>query len=624
MFSPEFNQVYDEVFRSGTGLDPTDPDVLAERDTYIAETEAALLEHWTSPDHDTAESIHDLKADRGAMVFRIQHPNTAEFGEEDAHDIARIRYLGHVIIQTATRTAPSYSPTQHGQMRRGISARDWYKAHKIDLTAEREDPAEDPDCPSPLRLETWPNGDYVNCLGASIGVAGQETRDEKQFFYINRLRSANFASSVRTVEIFNKLLEECPDLLFELEPTIRIAGHANIELAKTLKDEFLGMFLKVSDVPIDQAFHHSIITLGGIQVDPFGMVYGELHPYPAAKHLGELLDVTDAGRSNEVILFQSDVANYSFSSAMSVLRDIKKLSMHFRETIGGNKKSDKYFETARNAFAELKEAMWLHTLMYKSDGSNNDIPAETWMNIARKNGLGDNSESNAYWLIYLLNMRAHFYSQEDDIHSDLLVGETINELFDPKGVFHYRETEKVMSAILMLEESMKKDLKYNSKMQAYLNDLGEILPYVLCFDELFRTLRNNPLGSSDQEMEVADPAFMVGAMYMNHYARWRKDGRVNVAKELARITPSQLIWQSAVAQDPDSLSDERVRSVGRLIAGLKHEQLNPLVRITLPIGKVQKDGKEEGADRREGGSGDQQHDRQRAGSQRRRSGEAAA
>jgi hypothetical protein len=86
-------------------------------------------------------------------------------------------------------------------------------------------------------------------------------------------------------------------------------------------------------------------------------------------------------------------------------------------------------------------------------------------------------------------------------------------------------------------------------------------------------------------MEIADPEFMIGAMYMNHYATWRKDGRINVARHLSRICSSQLLWQAA-RQDEKEV-DERIASMGEVIQRLKPRQLHPLVNIASGIPNYQ-------------------------------------
>ena len=82
----------------------------------------------------------------------------------------------------------------------------------------------------------------------------------------------------------------------------------------------------------------------------------------------------------------------------------------------------------------------------------------------------------------------------------------------------------------------------------------------------------------DSTIELADPDYMIGALYLNHYATWRENGIVNIARHLLQTTSSQLIWHEAVSES-EALVDDRVAAVAAEIGKLGVTMIHPRVRL---------------------------------------------
>ncbi|MES2631048.1 MAG: hypothetical protein V4611_03760 [Patescibacteria group bacterium] len=601
MFSSQFDQVYGEAFHSATGEDFDSPEVRARHDAYVAPVEEALIDHWTDGSVDISQPISDVYTSRGASVFRLRHPNTAEFTEEDARDIAHIRYLGHAIIEVAQKYAPS-PENERDIYSRNLSYRYWYNAHP-ELDRDQDFSA-DPDCASPLRLEQWPKGEYLNCLGVSIALSGQEAREaENPYFYVNRLRNSAYEGRLQFLNVFRYLRSVHPSIVNQVASPLLVGQHAKLAEAVDIQTDLKEVLDGERPIEMDRNFHHSILTSGEsswrgtwTQVDPYGAVYNGLSPMRTATATDHLLSGMDAGTCNEVIVYDSDMIDYKFASAMKVAREASELGEHLLEALNGNYKSEHYFENIREEIAVLVEAAWMSRSFDPTDESRDYTPAELLGFAAKPDRFRIMGEqADAYWIMILIQMRMIMYTQKDKDGNpglDTLASSVSAKLFKGNTGKHHKSgflnyfdenRNEVIESIQLLQDSMKEDLKYHARLRDALRLLVEALPYQVSFELLYRQASAKFGYESDQAMEISDPEFTIGMMYMNHYATWRKDGKINIAKELARISPSQLIWQAAVAREPEAHEDERVRSVGKLVTSLKNDQLHPLVRLTIPM-----------------------------------------
>lgn len=575
MFSPGFNKLYDEAFATATGMAFESDEVQRKYRMYSEVTTEALLDHWTSPERDTQEYA-DHMSSRGANVFRLRHPHTEEFGLEEAEDIAKIRFFGRQTIDIAAKYAPPIDVEKSG---RGLRVMDWYQAHP-DRYGANDNGEQLPDSPSPLHLEEWPHGRFINCLGAAIGAAGQCEREEgASYYFMNRIRHGQYEINPRVIRMIEHLRTSYP-LVGMIEKITAQAGDDPMLLIEDTPRI-------LTDLRVDDQFHHGIIakdidspvkfsfTSNLIQVDPWALVHDALGPFPAATHLDNLLETMDDGTCNEVLFFDSDMVDFRFQKVEKQIKILEKMRYRLDEVLDDYRHPN----YIANVKARVQEQFDINiATLFAGDPScsREDILAMTKANYAVQKNLSK-GEAERYWLMMQMAIL-------NGTH--VLASEEINGLFDEDAVLKPRneiDHELLESELAKMEQYLQANLKYDKKLQHLFRRIVEHVPVLLMLDHLRSFARITSLsfgGTHDQAMEVGDPAFMAGAMYINNYAKNEKCVNINAAKEMARLTPSQLIWQAAVAGDPDAANIGCVYAVGRLTKSLKHDQQHPLVRIT--------------------------------------------
>lgn len=575
MFSPDFDKLYNEAFATATGMAFESDEVQKKYREYSAKTTEALLDHWTSPESDTQEYA-DHMSSRGANVFRLRHPHTEEFGLEEAEDIAKIRFFGRQTIDVAAKYAPPIDMEKSG---RGLRIMDWYEAnsdrHHTNNNGERL-----PDAPSPLHLEKWPHGRLINCLGAAIGAAGQCEREEKaSYYFMNRIRHGQYEINPRVMRMIEYLRTSYPAVGLYEEITAQVEDDPMLLIEDTPK------FL--TDIGIDDQFHHGIIAknidspvrIGFgpdlIQVDPWALVHDTLGPLSAAVHLDGLLETMDDGTCNEVLFFDSDMIDLRFQKVENQIKTLEKMRYRLDEVLDDYKHPN-YISHVKSRVQEQFDINIATLLSNDPSRSKEEILTMTKTNYAVRNNLSK-GDMERYWLM-MLAVTLH--------ETHLPASEEVRGLFDEDLALKPRseiDHELLESEIMKMEQYLQANLKYDRKLQQLFHHVVGYIPALLMLEHLRSFARSTSLsfgGTHDQAMEVGDAAFMTGAMYINNYAKNEKCVNINAAKEVARLTPSQLIWQAAVAGDPDAANIGCVYAVGRLTKSLKHDQQHPLVRIT--------------------------------------------
>jgi hypothetical protein len=83
---------------------------------------------------------------------------------------------------------------------------------------------------------------------------------------------------------------------------------------------------------------------------------------------------------------------------------------------------------------------------------------------------------------------------------------------------------------------------------------------------------------TDETLEITTGRFMMGALYLNHFAVYGKHDKVNLAQNLLEVTSSQVIWHEA-ASNESAIADPRVRQVAREIGQLARHMVHPRVLL---------------------------------------------
>lgn len=582
MFSPEFERVYREAFISATGRDFHDDETYRK---YIEDTSDALLHRWASPDFDPSP-ITDITDAKIMRSFWIKHPSTHEFDKVDAHNIARVRYFGQATItaaQNALRDNPHISPDDPER----FYVRKWRTEHPKE--EERDDQAFDPYAPSPLRLRRWPKGDFINCLGISIATAAESANYRQPYVYMNRIRNSLGESSKESYRFLERIASIAPYAV-ELDKGLHRVDYVLAQLngvhdSKKLDDtmkcvfdhERLGIIEYYAD-SFDTAFHHAVVryepdpampyTLQAWrQIDPYGLVSDSLPLGLDIRMNSDGFTFEDPGRCNEILLLDNNVKHLSMQ--LGRLIDIAFRGRNRLRNILDDYKSPDMMQRVKKELKKIQNAIH-YSAFFNGLPINNISDEELFeQETCFTNNEECIRESEVIWLETLI---ASVWTD----HARAAYRQTLGEDFE-RHIKSARYTADRFAA------NLHEVIRHDKVTRDQFGFIIESMPFALVLHAGEKNIQYSVFsGEADKTMEIADPAFMVGSMYLNHYARWREDGTINVAKELARINPSQLIWQAAVSLERKPIADRRVIALGRLVKSLKIGQQHPLVRMTRP------------------------------------------
>jgi hypothetical protein len=583
MFSPDFNQVYREAFSSATGRDFDDDDVQADYRREAEATVEALLERWTDPEFDPSP-ITDFKESRGSQTFRIKHPETRNFTEEDAADIARIRFLGQqalIAAQLYLLGNPGINPDDPDR----FDSLKWAKAHP-DQEFDQSF-AYHPDTASPQRLLEWPEGEYINCLGIAIASAAESENRDEEYVFMNRIRSASYEASTHAVQFLLRLKQICPDAL-GLDAALREFESAFVEstggddntvkdIRKSILDRDVLDYIFAHARELDTAFHHAVICKNTDtnepdsawrQFDPYGLIFSDITPELLDKTLSDDVLLHNPGACNELLFLDGDVQEFA-SRNMAHAIDIATRSKKRLKKLLGDYHSPLVMDKVRVELEKTRQVIYAG--LSSAREPLNNLSDE----LIFENEQTGNASNDLIWISIL------GWATLQDTEAYASYRQAYTDFVKKSRGMAIPEGGLLRGLAEALSRNVFSSLKNKSRLQENFERTILAAPFVdaLRFAES-QIERSVYDGESEKAMEVGDPAFQIGSMYLNHYARWRKDGIVNVAKELTRINPSQLIWQSAISQEGGVASDDRVAAVGTLVKSLKRGQKHPLVNLT--------------------------------------------
>jgi hypothetical protein len=559
----DFDLVYGEAFLSGTGHSPAEYDDKwsAFKEKFIADyvDRRAAFSDYTHPE---------------LTVF--QHPYQEAWLTCDIEEIARICFFGRALIDTAKvniANNPSIGDLTPENIddvvTDAFSSKDWFAAHPgVSFDPEQ---SKDQDVASPLRLRDWPNGEYLNCLGVSIALAAAAELAGSEYLYGNEL----FTAEQLIVEQHNTVVQAVERILpgFFAEDGWY---HEVLKIAEEILDEdvkYRSLFfsndkrglLRVTEAVRD---HHHFVWAEKplaeenqsmhVQVDPYALTYGI-----AYVDIDETLKRIKDGDPTAVVV--TDISQ-------EILGIYRQLHVAVRD-IGQHMKQKRKIKESDG------ERTTLNDLLAGSEQIYRDFLNSAFESSADR-------EKKLFALIHRV--------KKDALHDAFVVFRTamydyekavkLKEWFSNLSSLTENELGEYESTLDTIEGLIEQNEKYDTEQRDKLLEIGYAIPMVMLMSfyvDVFKyVFRFRDWGIANAAAEITNPEFMIGAMYLNHYATLRKDGRVNVARYLTRFSASQLIWQAAQL-DGESVEDPSMQAVGEVVKSLKPTQQHPRVRFTV-------------------------------------------
>lgn len=559
-----FDVAYSEAYYSGTGR-------------QIQDDSSSLTEftdQYLSRPRLQYSGLDKMASKNEIALFR--HPFGDALIEDDLRQMARIAFLGRALLDQAkvsleqnTRWNSCNSSVDFvNRACEVFQSFEWAKAHNF---LKDDDYDTDPDSPSPLRLQDWPNGGYLNCLGISIALAAAAELEGEDYLFANELRTSDDLIQAQHFTVIDGVRRITPDFFVPGGDWDILCGYADRFLLN--HGSYRGLLFSDDGKLINgrdddlRDWHHYITvrrqftdTGDGYlyQVDPYGLTADFVY----VDSNGIVDDFITSGHPEDALIIDSsDTYIEAYRHTHNALKKIADLVKRNRE-IEGRRSLEQITDGVEEVCNEL-----LVDLLLPNDPNEpfkkDDSKFESYVRDIRK------LVEEAYW--YYLVEKA---TTREFAHK--LLGLSIA----PEDEF---ERKKFRQLTAQADQAVTNYLKYGSD-QKQRREVANTLPLVVFTRVYVDTLKQSwhikEFGSAHAAMELADPELMIGAMYLNHYATHRKDGRINVARHLVRLTSSQLVWQASQL-DGECSDDPSQAAVGELVAQLPERQQHPRVALTV-------------------------------------------
>lgn len=556
-------------------------------------SEAWLMEHPAGKIVET-EDMRRLRLVRtlGAVILAVARDNllanpnllslTDTIDELKSQDVENLDPEQHDILMTRFMTT-LHDVFQSGYWYRHAAAK---QATTIDAVfAASTD--EDPELASPQRVKDWPRGERLNCLGVAIGMSAAAEAAGVPYVFANEIQESDTFLARKHKQMIDLIKKLRPGI--ETSPTARAIADivAASELYTTFnypnfEDEIEPVDYKnylytpatFGDIGLRNQFHHFIMLEcdnAGWQIDPYALTLDNVTLLQELPTPRSIADVTNVKRTG-------DYASYFFVPAV---RRIQSTPGLIKKYLGYIKNSDKYKTSGfldtidENLLALFKEQFI--TFLHDIDPDGIEDSAESNANIMSRN------EADVYLLAVYTQMVAQFPQAFSELSHNFINANTeISTKYTSLSPAEIAKLEKESrSTQTMFDTELRRLLGYSTEARYALFNLLSEAVYVHAAEtysrDLNRAFRLQSTGFSNLAAEFGNPQLMIGAMYLNHFATWRKDGKVNIARYLARLIPSQLLWQAAM-QDGE-IDDERVNSLGEQVESLPDDRVHPLVEV---------------------------------------------
>lgn len=639
-FSTEFNCVYRDALKSATDLDVAQSDVAEDMTGYIEGEAAKTVNIWQCADRfgtDVNFNQVESAADKSEESLIIRHPNSYDGNIDQARDVARIRYFGKKVIEATQLNMESnpffnfVSGTDcYGRVAKvfsddlteALSSQAWCRSSVNDDSGNSPGVDDESLCPNPHQIGRWP-GEYINCLGVAEALTAVTGIDERQTF-VNVIRpidneALQLAADYRKQTAY-ALTRGLPGGRLLLNQTRAIAAGNQYDRAQSNLNDAIDVWQKMpaelhsqyynhqyeptlhlmnsetdslaslSD-GLWQQFHHSVLVHAQIEgysgntwlnLDPYQLRVGGT--FDNAGHNAFALDqfTTSADiAANDVLLLRNNKLYLQDDQFRLVLELAAIFSDDFDKMLDKERESDDLLHSIE--LRSLGQGRWNGLIEAAVRGNVNGV-VRGLVADARKGNLNKIPDLDLGWDVVKQRCRNDDQLVIDDgtwmIVKGLLDGSTndiINKMRAAKTEKSFATLQRTMR-IELLNELRTNDNKWRQFKQLilaipYINAL--MIPNQQFADYMFSSWQ------IDSTIEVGDPAFQIGSMYLNHYAKSKKDVTVNVAAELAMVNPSQLIWQSAVSYNDEHRNDDSVIALEGIYKSLRQRWRNPLVNISL-------------------------------------------
>lgn len=556
-------------------------------------SEAWLMEH-PAGDIVDAEDLRRLRLVRtlGAVILAVARDNLLTN--------PNLQELNEVITELQWQDKSKLDPEQRGiLMTRFMTtlfdvfqSGYWYQneavrqASTIDVVFEASTD-EDPDLASPQRVKNWPNGERLNCLGVAIGMSAAAEAAGVPYVFANEIQE----SDTYLIRKHNQTLD-CIKYLrpgIETSPTARaIAEYVSAseyyatysypetedELEPIGYKNYLFTAATFGDVGLRNQFHHFVVLEcdnAGWQIDPYALTFDNvtlLQELPTPRNITDVINIKRTGEYASTFFVPALRKIQSTPGLIKKYLDFIKSSKHYKNTL--------FLDSVFNNLVALFKDQFISFL--------NDVgPGGLEPDMETNTITMSHNEADIYLLAIYTQMAALFpsaFSQKS--HDYIRVNSEISANFKSLSPTEVTKLVKVAEDTqATFDTDLQKLIGYNTEARNALYDLLCEAVYVHTAEtysrDLNRAFRLQSTGFSNLAAEFGNPQLMIGAMYLNHFATWRKDGKVNVARYLARLIPSQLLWQAAL-QDGD-IDDERVNSLGKQVKSLPDDRVHPLVDV---------------------------------------------
>lgn len=558
--TPEFKRVYDQAFESATGEK-------ASSAQYVRE----LKQRQTITDSLIDRSGDD---DRPAVlsndpnVVWIDHPGSDSFNESDRLNIARISLFGRKLIDLTGRAIqanPRIKLDNDGAINPDLevsrfNVNNWYKYHPAadDSVGELSESAK------PNNWLNWPEGDYINCLGMSIAQFAIGEMTGQRSLYANVIRPGYSDDSQAIIDFCSNAFKQC-NIAFgfngKITSIINAIYRADYpedndppEQVDMYKD---GMKEFEQQVRPWEQFHHMVLKREGsipistdswYQVDPYMMKVSNI-----------------GGKAGEV----AEYINYEPMSPSSVLllRDFHhdELPKLLNNLLVISRRSSSRINSLFNDYKSANFLLHLEEEMTRGfkameKSINNNEPSDL-SQLSDDALFGSDTTTVLGYATRLMLYSASLEMNPDDVLNYAI-----------KSKKHTKTLESLDNIEYSLFERIRRQIKYDPNTLDRLKQsaIGIVHANAVYLSQglLSRQFQDKGYGL-DHVVEIGNPEFQIGCLYLNHYAKCKKDVTINVASELARINPSQLMLQSAMSYSTKAPSEAVIslqgvyRSIGQ-------------------------------------------------------------
>ena len=514
----------------------------------------------------------------GAQI--IEHPSAELFDETDIEKISKVRLLGRAILDIAKVNITSnprieipeagvaaIEPAIYNAIYDPLATSRTREASRL-VIADNEDTYQHR--ASPARLETYPYGLQPSCLGVAITAAALcELAGVDEYVLANEIRSGD-TLVVENNSQFTKILHRYfPELKEKDSPS-------NTHLRRMLRDKDAAAWYdfvifgpsNFSTADRAKEYHHYVVAKAGTkgsrtgyyQVDPYSLNSSELWGIP----LDSTVSLSKAVKNPSVVMNHEEplVSENVLARHKRALPIVQRYKDAIEKNVDKEYKSTRMFDAVKDLFVEgYKE---IHSALTPSLLEIDEEAARE--TEARMSTLAYRTFRVAVSEYYELTMADDTNTARAKKQMSSGQDDSIEELFSKAK----RQIEAEIKTNTAAREGLKAmlgALMISPQMQLYMQDQAYVLGSV-------------SFGLPSVAAEFAEPEFMIGAMYMNHYATHRKNGIINIAKELSRLSPSQLLWLSA---HQEVLDDERIAAVDAIIKSLPEARVASSVNIARHI-----------------------------------------